>query len=381
MGAKALTLRIDHVEGRRGTARFIDVTWHLYGGGSNAWVPPLRMVVKDALDIRKNPFYRDADLALFVATRHGRPVGRVAAIENRAHNRHHDDRVGFFGFFDCADDAEAADALLSTAAEWLRERGLTSIRGPLSPSMNHESGLLVEGSELRPFVMTPWHPAYSGRLIEAAGYEAVQDLLGYWIPSHGDATVPDRLERLAERTRRQTGVTFRTLDVAILKMEARKVLDLYCDAWMGNWGFVPPAWDEFWHTARDLKSVVMPEYSFVAEVDGEMVGFMMVARDINQILARIPSGRMWPQNVIRLLTGLRGVSRGRIVLFGLRSEYRNRGLFPLFVWEGARRARATGFEGAEASWILADNEGATGPIEAMGLSPTKRWRIYEKALR
>ena len=310
----------------------------------------------------------------------GRPVGRVAAIENRAHNRHHDDRVGFFGFFDCADDAEAAEALLAGAAGWLRKRGLESIRGPVSPSMNHESGLLVEGCELQPFMMTPWHPGYSGGLVEAAGYEPVQDLLGYWIPSEGVATVPDRLERLAERTRLRTGVTFRTLDLATLKTEARKVLDLYCDAWMGNWGFVPPEWDEFWHTAKDLKSVVVPEYSFVAEVDGEMVGFMMLARDINQILARIPSGRLWPHNVVRLLIGLRGVSRGRVILLGLRAEYRNRGLFPLFVWEAARRARATGLEGAEASWILADNTGITAPFEAMGLSPTKRWRIYEKPL-
>jgi len=375
-----LTLRVDRVDGRRGTARFVDVPWRLFGEGGFSWVPPLRIVVRDALDARRNPFYREADRALFVAHRDGRPVGRVAAIENRSHNRHHDDSVGFFGFFDCADDPEAAGELLSAAEAWLMGRGLSSIRGPLSPSMNHESGLLVEGCDLEPFMMTPWHPTYAGGLVESAGYRGAQDLLGYWIPSHGAATIPDRLERLAERTRRRTGVTFRTLDIGILKTEARKVLDLYCDAWSGNWGFVPPAWDEFWHTAKDLKSVVMPEYSFVAEVEGEMVGFMMLARDINQVLAHIPSGRLWPPNLVRLLRRLPRVNLGRIVLLGLRRDFRNRGLFPLFAWEAARRARATGFEGAEASWILADNEALTAPLEAMGLSASKRWRIYEKAL-
>jgi hypothetical protein len=375
-----LSLRIDRVSGRRGTARFVDVPWRLYGDSSNTWVPPLRVVVRDALDTRKNPFYRDADLALFISLRDGQPIGRVAAIENRAHNRHHGDRVGFFGFFDCANDREASDALFRKAGAWLAKRGLTSIRGPVSPSMNHESGLLVDGCDLRSFVMTPWHPPYCGELVEGAGFSGAQDLLGYWIPADGDDRVPERIQRLAERTRRRTGVTFRTLDVGVLEREARLVLDLYCDAWSDNWGFVPPAWDEFWHTAKDLKSVLSPEFSFVAEVEGEIVGFMMVARDLNEVLAGNPSGRLWPHQVLRLLTGLPKVRSGRIVLLGMRPEYRNRGLFPLFAWEAARRGREGGYEGAEASWILADNEALTAPLEAMGIPSSKRWRIYEKAL-
>jgi GNAT superfamily N-acetyltransferase len=376
-----LALTVTELSGRRGLARFVDVPWRLLDPVSTAWVPPLRMVVRDALDVGANPFYRHADRTLFVAERDGRTVGRVAAIENRAHNRHHGDRVGFFGFFDCAPDGEAASALLDAASRWLRGRNLTAVRGPVSPSMNHESGLLVEGFETPPAIMTPWNPRYYGDLVEAAGFGPVQDLLGYDIRAHGGPTVPDRVRRLAERTAKRTGVAFRTLDPTILEREARKVLDLYNDAWSGTWGFVPPSWDEFWHTAKDLRSVLLPEFSFVAEVNDEIVGFMLLARDINRVLRRVPSGRLWPTTVLRLALGLPRVQRGRIVLLGLRREYRNRGLFPLFAWEAARRAREIGFEGAEASWILADNESLTAPMAAMGLEPYKRWRIYEKPLK
>jgi hypothetical protein len=370
------------VEGWRGTARFVDVPWRIFSGNGSLWIPPLRAVVRDALDQRRNPFYRNAERALFLAERGGRLVGRVAAIENRAHNRHHQDRVGFFGFFDCENDPEAAEALLSSAEGWLAGRGLTVVRGPTSPSMNHESGLLVDGFEAPAVIMTTWNPSYYGSLVEQAGYVTAQDLLGYYIPAGGDRlAVPDRVRRLAERTKRRTRVTFRRLDVGVLEHEARKILDLYCDAWSGNWGFVPPGWDEFWHTAKDLKSVLIPDFSFVAEVDGEIVGFMMVARDINRVLQHVPSGRLWPISVLRLLMGLPKVSRGRIVLFGLRREYRHRGLFPLFAYEAARRAQEIDFEGAEASWILDDNEALTTPLQAMGLSPYKRWRIYEKELK
>lgn len=375
-----MTLTVSRVEGRSGVARFVDVPWRLFADDPGLWVPPLRAAVRDALDERRNPFYREASRALFVAERDGRPVGRVAAVENRAHNRHHADSVGFFGFFDCADDPEAAAALLARAEAWLAARGLEVSRGPVSPSMNHEAGLLVDGFETPPVIMTPWNPAYYGGLVDGAGYRKAQDLVGYDIAAEGRLAIPDRVRRLAERTARRTGVRFRRLDVASLESEARKALELYCDAWSGNWGFVPPSWDEFWHTARDLKHVIVPDFSYVAEVDGEMVGVMMLARDINHVLREMPSGRLWPWNVWKLLTRLGKVRRGRIVLLGLRADYRHRGLFPLFAWEAARRAREIGFEGAEASWILDDNDALVAPMDAMGLSPYKRWRIYEREI-
>ncbi len=375
-----MTLKIEEANGWFGTGRFIGVPWRLFSESEARWIPPLRIVVRDALNDRGNPFYRDASRQLFVAYRNGMPVGRVAAIENRAHNAHHTDRVGFFGFFDCVDDEEAAHALLTRAERWLRDRGLTSVRGPVSPSMNHESGLLVEGFETPPAIMTPWNPPYYGSLVESVGYTGVQDLLGYDIPAIKGGTFPPRVRKLAERTARRTGITFRTLDVAILKREAEKVLELYCEAWSDNWGFVPPAWDEFWHTAKDLKSVLIPELSFVAEVDNQIVGFMMVARDINRVLARVPSGRLSPRTLFRLLFELRKVRRGRIVLLGLRREYRNKGLLPLFMFQADQWADDVGFEGAEASWILADNEAMTAPMATLALNPYKRWRIYEKEL-
>lgn len=374
-----MALTVSEVDGRRGTSRFIDVPWRLYGPG-DLWVPPLRIMVRDALDRKRNPFYRDADRALFIAEREGRSVGRIAAIENRSHNVHHGDRVGFFGFFECANDAEAAGALLGAAEGWLHERGLSTARGPISPSMNHESGLLVEGFDTPPAVMTPWNFPYYDDLLRGAGYEGARDLFGYDIPADGRFAIPERVGRLAERTARSTGVVFRTLDVKTLEREARKVLDLYCEAWDGNWGFTPPKWDDFWHTAKDLKSVLLPEYSFVATVDDEIVGFMLMVRDLNRVLRDVPSGRLWPTTIARLATRLPKVRHGRILLLGLRSEYRHRGLFPLFAYEAARLAHETGFGGAEASWILSENEDLTRPLDALELRRHKRWRIYEKSI-
>jgi hypothetical protein len=228
--------------------------------------------------------------------------------------------------------------------------------------------------------MTPWNPPYFAQLVQAAGYAKVQDLLGFHIPAKGKLAVPDRVRRLAERGLKAAGVTFRPLDVGRLEQEARKVRDLYNEAWAGNWGFVPPSWEEFWHTAKDLKMVLQPELSFVAEAEGGVVGFMLIANDINLVLQHIPSGRLWPWNIAKLLLGTRTFVFGRIVLLGFTTEYRKRGLFPLFVYEAARRGYDIGAEGGEASWVLDDNTELTAPLESMGFDAYKRWRIYEKRL-
>ncbi|HIF07850.1 MAG TPA: N-acetyltransferase [Gemmatimonadetes bacterium] len=374
-----MTYTVRRLEGRRGISRFIDFAWRIERGAGSLWVPPLRAMVRDSLDRRGNPFYRNADYALFLAERDGRPVARVAAIENGHHTDYYGDSVGFFGFLESQNDPEAAQAVMRAAEEWLAERGKVSVRGPVNPSMHQELGILVDGYDVEPSIMTPWNPPYYGDLLESCGYEKVRDLLGFELPAGEDA-IPDRVRRLAERHRQRTGLKFRTWEPSALEEEARKVHALYCEAWDGSWGFVPPTWGEFWHMAKDLKAVLHPDFAFVAEMDGEPVGFIMIARDINRILKHIPSGRLWPWNVARLLMTLSKVRRGRIVLLGLKRDYRNQGLFPLFASEVVRRAQAIDAEGAEASWILEENEALLRPLRSMGLTSTKRWRIYEKAI-
>ena len=267
------SLEIVELNGRRGTSRFVDAAWTVHDQPvSSGWVPPLRAVVRDGLDRRGNPFYQRAERALFIAKRGGRPVGRVAAIENRWHNEHHDDRVGFFGFFECRDDQEAANALFERAEGWLGGRGLRSVRGPVSPSMNHECGVLVDGLDFPPVIMTPWNPAYYGTLIEGAGYSCARDLLGYYLPAGDEMVVPDRVRRLAERTLQKTRLVFRAWDFDTMEEEVRAAFDLYCDAWEGNWGFVPPSWEEFWHIAKDLKSVMHPDFAFRRRTRGKKRG-------------------------------------------------------------------------------------------------------------
>jgi GNAT superfamily N-acetyltransferase len=370
------------VASRRGVRRFVAVPWRIRAlTDAPQWVPPLRIAVVDALNEKKNPFYRRAARQLFIAMRDGRPVGRIAAIENRAHNEFHQDRVGFFGFFESIDDAEVARSLFDTAANWLLARRLAAMRGPMSPSTNHECGLLVDGFDQHPAFMTPWNPPYYEPLIEGAGLVAVKDLLAHLL----DATepqfkFPERIAIHAQRARETRRVTIRTLDPKRFDQELELCWDVYNAAWERNWGFVPMSHEEFAHMGKSLKPLLVPELALTAEVDGRPAGFMLLVPDFNLVAKRIPNGRLFPTGLFKLLLGKRRIRFGRIMALGVKREYRRSDVFALLVDELYRRGMAYGVTRAEASWVLEDNELMNRPMRAMGARQYRRWRIYERPL-
>ena len=375
------TVKIVSVVSKRDFRRFVNVPWQVYDRTRHPqWVAPLRSMVRGALDTKRNPFYQHADIQLFLAERSGRVVGRIAAIENRAHNRFHEDSVGFFGFLELEDDQEVADALIDSASRWLAGRGLTTMQGPVSPSTNHECGLLVGGFEEHPMIMTPWNPPYYEGLVEGAGLTQVKDLLGYLLPMDNGFALPDRFERIAERTKAKLGLTFRAADVSRYESEVKICWEIYNEAWTRNWGFVPVTWEEWEFAARGLKHILRPEFAFIAEIDGVPAGFMLIVSDLNRILRRVPSGRLSPLAMARIFFGISKIKRGRVFALGVKAEYRTRGIVPLFFHEAVRRARAINAIEAEASWVLEDNDAMRAMMETVGSNVYRRWRMYQKPI-
>jgi hypothetical protein len=377
-----MSVEVVPVERNRELSAFVDVSWHIPDAVRHPqWVPPLRMMVRDLLDTKRNPFYQHADRRLFIARRNGKLVGRIAAIENRAHNAFHRDRVGFFGFFEAIDDAEVATVLLRAAEDWLRARGLTTLRGPMNPSTNHDCGVLVDGFDVHPQFLTPWNPEYYDALIRDAGLAPAKDLLGYWLPyGDRDFQLPPRLEALARRAAERTKLTFRDLAPSRYWSEVEICWEIYNSAWEQNWGFVPMSRDEFMHMAKALRPLLVPQFAFLAEVDGVPAGFMLSTPDFNLVFKRIPNGRLFPFGLWKILRARSRLRTGRVMALGIKSEFRSGSVLPVFIHEAARRAIAYGSPGAEASWVLEDNQAIRQPIEAFGGRVYRRWRVYERAI-
>ncbi len=362
-------------------AAFIDLPFRLYRDDPQ-WVPNVRRDMRRQLDPKINPFFEHGVAQCFLARVDGQVVGRIAAIDNQLHNQTHGEQTGFFGYFESVDDPPVAKGLVEAASSWIAKRGLATLRGPMSPSINHECGLLVEGFETPPALMMPHNPPYYEALLEQAGMVVVKNLLAY---QGGHPTryepVPERLARATELMRRRLGVELRPLDLSNFEEELRLVRRLFNAAWSDNWGFVPFTDRDLEHIASEFRPVIAPELIPIAEKDGIPIAFGAALPDLNQPLQANRSGRFLP-GMLRIFWSLKtkGIRRARILLLGVEPEYRGRGIDAiLYHWIWTKAAQR-GIYWGEAGWILEDNVSMINALEKMNFSPYKKYRIYERSL-
>lgn len=357
---------------------FVDLPYRLYRNQPH-FVPPLRRERLDLFDKAHHPFFRHADGAFFLARRDGRPVGRIEAIANHAHNQFHDDRVGFFGAFESENDLAVSEALLQGAARWLGERGLQAMRGPVTHSTNEETGLLIEGFEEPPMIGMPYNPPYYATLLEAFGLSKAKDVYGWEV--RAEQTIPEKIHRVADIVRKSTNVVVRRANFADYAGEIGRAMAVYNASWTRNWGFVPLTEAEFIHAADQLRPVLerFPDGVLLAEVGGRAVGFCLAVLDVNQALARVRDGRLFPFGFWHLYRGLRRVDQVRVMALGILPEFRHRGIDALMYLELLSRGQRLGYRRAEIGWTLEDNRAMNRAI-LMGGRHHKTYRLYEAPL-
>ena len=362
--------------------RFIDLPYRMHARDPN-WVPPLRMEVAGLLDRARNPFFEHGTAEYFIAERGGQVVGRIAAIHNRLHNEVHQDKVGFFGFFECAEDQVVADALLAAAERWVRDAGLDVLRGPASFSVNDECGLLVDGFDTPNVVMMPHNPPYYQKLLERANFTGAKDLLVY---EGGNAAhpipAPERLVRAVKLMLERHGVVLRPLDMKRFKAEIDIIKRIYNQAWEKNWGFVPMTDAEIDLLAKNFKPVIIPEMVIFAEHAGVPVGFGLAIPDLNEAL-RTNRGGGTVKGALLILWWMfrKKFTRARIPLLGVIPEFRGKGLDSALYHQVWSKAGDRGIGWGEAGWILEDNPAMKLGLEKMGFVVYKTYRMYDRPVR
>lgn len=369
---------IRRARGLLGRRVFVDVPFRI-NRGDPGWVPPLRMTVYDRISPR-HPATSHQDTALWVAYRHGRPVGRVGACVDSFFNDYQGESWGWVGFFDSFDDPEVAAALFDTACAWAKGKGMKRCVGPASFTTNDELGLMVEGFDDPPYLMTTQNPRYYEQLWTDWGWQPAMDLLGWTFDR--SATISDRQRRALERISTRSGLRVRSLDPDDWDAEVGRFFEVYNAAWSRNWGFAPMPEPEVRHLAKQLKTVINPYWAFGAETaSGEVVGVCLALPDLNQPMIKVRSGRLLPWGWYPLLTGRKKVTRSRVWALGVKPSHQNLAVGAILYGEIVRRLyESPTVEHAEASWTLATNDRINSQIEAMGGTLSRRWRLYQKEL-
>jgi len=370
-------MEVTIVSDKQGIEQFIRFQWEVYKKDPN-WVPPLMSEMRFILS-SKNPFFQHAEAAFFLAKKNGIVVGRIAAIIDRNHINIHKEQVGFFGFFECLPDPAIAEELLAVAADWLRERGIELMRGPMNPSTNDECGFLLEGFDSPPMIMMTYTPPYYLDYMERCGMSKSKDLYAY-ISVIKDVSAGDRLEKLSSRIReRIPGLVVRPANLKKFKQELEAVKEIYNSAWSHNWGFVPMTDAEIDSMAKRLKPLIVPELLIMVEIQGKPAAFYMAVPDYNQVLSKV-NGKLGPIEIIKFLWYSRKITDIRVLTMGVKEEYRKKGIEGLLYLESFKAALHKGYQRAEMSWVLEDNEMMKKGCEFMGGRLYKKYRIYEKVI-
>ncbi len=305
-------------------------------------------------------------------------MGRIAGIIDRHYNQFQNEKMGIWGFFECTDDSEAAAALFSSVETWVREKGMTFMRGPLNPSTNYEVGLLIEGFNYPPALMMVYTPPYYPRLVESCGLTKEKDLLAFLID--GDYQLPEWMDHLAERIAQRRGIHIRRFRPKEEDAEFALIREIYNDAWSANWGFVPLSDNEMRDIQKNVMEFADPDMAFFIYYEDEPAAFCLIFPDMNPLLKRL-NGRIGLLGMLKFLMYRREIKGLRLLMLGIKEKFRQLGL-PMLAFHHVYEvvSKKEKYRCLEMGWTLEENESINTLIQEAGAKRYKKYRIFRKSL-
>jgi GNAT superfamily N-acetyltransferase len=375
-----VSVEVRAVKGGRELKAFIDLPFRLHANQPQ-WVPPLKLERRLFLTRKMNAFFSHGEAEYFLAWRDGRVLGRITAQVNHAFNDYQKKNWGWYGFLEFEDDQEVLDALLAAAAEWLKGKGKERMVGPADFVMNDESGVLIEGYELKPMIRQPWHPPYYKDRMEQAGMAKAMDLLMWKLEVSDRAKVLPVIFELADKVQSEHHIKVRPMRRRQLRKDMDAFAEIYNSAWSKNWDFVPFSKKDLDAYAQELHLAFDKHWAFIAEKEdtGEVVGMAMTFPDLNQVLAQM-KGKLLPLGWWYFLTKAKRTDRVRVGFLGVKPEHQHTGVAAKLYVEHFNAAAVRPQSGGEMGWILETNTAMNRGMEAMGGVIVKRYRVYERML-
>jgi GNAT superfamily N-acetyltransferase len=373
-------VKVTPVSGRRDLKEFIDLPFRVHASHP-LWIPLPKLERWLFLNRRMNAFFSHGEAEYFLARRDGRVVGRITAQVNHAFNDYQKKQWGWYGFLEFEDDQEALEALLSAAEQWLRARGMERMVGPADFTMNEESGILIEGRELRPMLKQPWHPPYYKERMEQAGMGKAMDLLMWKLEVEDRDKVLPVIWELAEKVQPEHGIRVRPMRRRQLRKDMDSFAEVYNAAWAKNWDFVPYSKKDLDAYAQEIQLVFDKHWCFIAEKEdtGEVVGMAMTFPDLNEVLERM-KGKFLPLGWWQFARKGKTMKRVRVGFLGVKPEHQHTGVAAKLYQLHFDAAEHRPQKGGEMGWILETNTAMNRGMEAMGGKVVKRYRIYERVL-
>jgi hypothetical protein len=339
------------------------------------WVPPVVSEVRRTLDPKRNPYFANAVLRLFLCTREGEPAARLALVIDRLYEDKFGVRTAFFGFFESTDDQEAARHLFGEAEKFCRAAGVRILEGPFNPNHYSELGLQIDKFGTNPSFFQPYNPAYYSALLEQVGFRVsarFQTMKNDHIREFLEGRYGDRLAA-SERV----GYAVRPISMRHLGRDLESIREVNNEAFAPNWHFLPLSREEVAFSAKYLRLVTRPGFVLIAEHLRRPVGVLHCVLDINPALKKV-GGRPGPLKYLGFLRDRRKIKKVIIFTVAIKHAYQHSRVYFLLLAAFARMARDV--ESLETTWISPDNASSVKAAESLGMTPDKAFAVYAKDL-
>ena len=362
---------------------FFTFPWRVYRGDP-LWVPPILSERVKRLDPEQSPFLAHGVAEPFVAWRGREPLGTIVVGEDRGLNTFRGACEALFGYFECVDDYEVAEALFQVACAWARGHGLTSLVGPFNLDYEDSPGVLIEGRDRPPALLCGHTPSSYVGFFERFGFQKARgDNLAYeWDLSRvaSVADGPPKLLRAVAIARRRSGVAVRAARIEDWEREIDRALSIPNRGLIILPSFIPWTREAFAAHAESLRQIMDPDLILFAEAGGEAVGLLMGLPNVNEALQHC-NGLRRPWDYARLYW----FARRRPLCLSLKSvavipEYWSRGVDALLYVEMGCRALEKGYRWLDLSLTSEDNPMVPRMADRLGARIYKRYRTYRLSL-
>ncbi len=375
-----MDINIKIVKTKKDLKTFIKIPYIIFKDNPY-WVPPL---IKDELqtfDRKKNPAYESADTKLFVAYKDEKPVGRIAGILSYIANDKYNVKNLRFGWFDTIDDYEVASSLLKAVENWGKELGMESLTGPHGFTDFDPEGMLIEGFDEFPTIVTIYNHSYYPELTEKYGFEKDVDYVEFKTMVPHETGIPEKLLRLAERIKERSGLkVFKFKSKKEILNRSKEMFELLDEAFEEIYGSVPISKNQVKYYMKNYFSFVNPDMLKVVENENdEMVGFMITFPNLSKAFQKA-KGKLFPIGWYHILKALKKHEVIDFYLAGIRKKYRGLGVDLLMVIEIIKTAMKKGFKYAESNPELEDNKKVQAQWKYYNPTQHKRRRIYKKKI-
>lgn len=372
-------IKITEVKTKSEIKKFVRLCCHIYKE-DKYWVPPLENDMVNTLLGNDNALFMNGEHAFFMAYLKEKAVGRVCVGINESLNEKKDAKDGYICLFESIDNKEVAFALFDKAVEWLKARGITMVKGPVSPTNGDDyRGLLIKGFNGSPVLMNSYNPEYYVSFFEEYGFVKHLDLYAYY----HDINSAVNLERhgkgseLAMKRYNFEVDSIKLDDIDNEILDIKKILDI---AMPEDWeDLTPPTYEEIKAEVGQLIKMADEDLILIARSEGQPIGFAVALPDYNQVLKKI-NGRLLPFGFLKYLWYKKKIDGFRIFILFVIPEFRKKAVSAAMLYKFYKNGIKKGYKWAEGSTIGETNMPMRRDIEKTGAEHYRTYRIYKKEI-